>query len=109
VQILASAVQQSFTDGGQEWFLGIVDSAADFGSVTLTADSGESSPAFFYNLRRHPHRPGPGTHSPGTHHRAAAARRGTRLPGPVAARKPLPVCPRGCLISTVKVRVGPRI
>ena len=50
VQLIASAVQQTFADGGKSWFLGIIDHAAPFSAVRLTADSGTGGTAFVYTL-----------------------------------------------------------
>ena len=50
LSLQASAVQQTFPDGGSEWFLGIFDDAGSFTLATLTADSNTGGTAFFYNL-----------------------------------------------------------
>ena len=45
----ASAVQQSFADGSQAFFLGIIDDVNPFTSASLTADGGPGGPFFLYS------------------------------------------------------------
>ncbi|HUG91425.1 MAG TPA: PEP-CTERM sorting domain-containing protein [Planctomycetaceae bacterium] len=46
----ASAVQQTFADGSQAFFLGIIDDENPFSSASLVADGGPGGPFFLYNV-----------------------------------------------------------